>query len=100
MARPAGQCDGRERLVRDILIGAAAVLLGHAVVLVAVKTIEGNDAILSFTAVAAILLGLVQLVYVLPLLIYGLWRRRGVAAGAGGIAAITAAFSLYGFLAT
>ena len=80
--------------------GAGAVLLGHVVVLAAVKLFEGHDAVLSFTAVAANLLGLVQLVYVLPLLFYGLWRRRGVAAGAGGVAVITAGFSLLGFLAT
>ncbi len=100
MARPVGRREGQERLVRNILIGATAVLLGHAAVLMAVKIFEGYDAVLSFTAVAVILLGLVQLIYVLPLLIYGLWRRRGVAAGAGGIAAITAGFSLFGFLAT
>ena len=86
--------------MRDVLIGAGAVLLGHAVVLVAVKIFEGHDAVLSYTAVAAILLGLVQLASVLPPLVYGLRRRRGVAAGAGGVAAITADFSLFGFLAT
>ena len=68
--------------------------------LVAARVLEGEDAILSFTAVAVILLGLVQLVYVLPLLIYGLWRRRALAAGAGAAAVLTMAFSLLGFLAT
>ena len=86
--------------MRDALIGAGAVLLGHAVVFAAVRAFEGPDPVLSFTAVAAVLLGLVQVAYVLPLLVYGLWRRRGVAAGAGALAAVTAGLSLLGFLAT
>ena len=84
----------------DVLVGAGALLLGHVVVFAAVRAVEGPDPVLSFTAVAAVLLGLVQLVYVLPLLSYGLWRRRGVAAGVGVVAAATAGFSLLGFLAT
>ncbi len=84
----------------DVLVGAGAVLLGHVVVFAAVWAFEGPDPVLSFTTVAAVLLGLVQLVYVLPLLAYGLWRRRWLAAGAGGVAAVTAGFSLLGFLAT
>ena len=86
--------------MRDVLVGAGAVLLGHVVVFAAVRAFEGPDPVLSFTAVAAVLLGLVQLVYVLPLLAYGLWRRRGLAAGSAIMAALTVAFSLTGFLAT
>ncbi len=86
--------------MRDVLVGAAAVLLGHAVVFAAVRAFESPDPILSFTAVVAVLLGLIQVVYVLPLMAYGLWRRRGLAAGAVGVAAVTAGFSLLGFLAT
>ncbi len=51
---------------------ALPVLLGHAVVFAAVRAFAGPDPVLSFTAVAALLLGLVQLAYVLPLLVYGL----------------------------
>ncbi len=86
--------------MRDALIGVVAVALGHAAVLVGARVLEGDDAILSFTAVALILLGLVQLVYVRPLLVYGLWRRRALAAGAGAAALLTMAFSLLGFFAT
>ncbi len=86
--------------MRDAVAGAAAVLLGHAVVLVGVRLYEGTDALLSYSTLAVILLGLIQLVYVLPLLAYGLWRRRGLAVGSAAMAALTVAFSLTGFLAT
>jgi membrane protein YdbS with pleckstrin-like domain len=86
--------------MREAILGAGLVLLGHAVVLTAVGLYEGAHAPLSYSTLALVLLGLIQLVYVLPLLAYGLWRRRPLAAGAGAMAVLTVAFSLTGFYAT
>lgn len=83
--------------MRNFLIGIVAVLAGHAVVLAAARFLEGADPIISFTPIAFLLLGAIQLIYVLPLLGYGLWRRRALAGGVGLAAALTVAFSLLGF---
>ncbi|MEE8262395.1 MAG: hypothetical protein V3U60_13720 [Gammaproteobacteria bacterium] len=83
---------------REILIGAGAVLLGHALVLVTAHLIEGADPVLSFSILAVLFLGIVQLVYVIPLIVYGLWRRKRVAIGAGIVAVLTGLSSVIGLL--
>ncbi len=83
---------------REILIGAGAVLLGHTLVLIITRLIEGEDPVLSFSVLAVLFLGIIQLVYVIPLIVYGLWRHKGVAIGAGMIAVLTALSSVVGLL--
>ena len=83
---------------RDMFIGAGAVLLGHAFVLAAGKVIDGPDPVIYYSAIAVVLLGAIQLVYVVPLVGYGLWRRRSFALGAGMVAAVTVIFSTVGLL--
>ena len=83
---------------RDVLIGAGAVLLGHALVLVVGKVIDGPDPVIYYSAIAVLLLGAIQLVYVIPLVAYGLWRRRPFALGAGTVAPATVVFTVVGLL--
>lgn len=83
---------------REILIGAGAVLLGHTLVLIITRLIEGEDPVLSFSVLAVLFLGIIQLVYVIPLIVYGLWRHKWVAIGAGMIAVLTALSSVVGLL--
>lgn len=81
----------------DIIIGAGAVLLGHVIVLLVVHMIEGPDPVLHFSVLAVLFLGIIQLVYVIPLIVYGLWRRKRLAIGAGIVAVLTGVFSSVGF---
>lgn len=83
---------------RDIFFGGCAVLIGHALVLTAGIVIDGRDPVIYYSAIAVVLLGAMQLVYVMPLVAYGLWRRRPFALGAGIVAAATALFSTAGLL--
>lgn len=83
---------------RDILVGAGAVLLGHALVLVTAHLTEGADPVLYFSTLAVLFLGIIQLVYVIPLIVYGLWRRKHVAIGAGIVAVLTGLSSVVGLL--
>lgn len=81
-----------------ILIGAGAVLSGHALVLITTRLIEGEDPVLSFSVLAVLFLGIIQLVYVIPLIVYGLWRYKGVAIGAGIVSVLTVVSSVTGLL--
>jgi len=81
---------------RDLVLGAAAVLLGHAVVLASGPLIDGPDPAIYYSAIVVLLLGAIQLVYVIPLMAYGLWRRKSFAIGAGTVAAATLVFSAIG----
>ena len=83
---------------RDILLGAAAVLSGHAVVLATGPLIDGPDPAIYYSAIIVLLLGAVQLVYVIPLVAYGLWRRKPFAIGAGTVASATLVFTAIGLL--
>ena len=83
---------------RDVLFGALAVLIGHAFVLAAGKLVDGPDPVIYYSAISVLLLGVIQLVYVIPLLGYGLWRRRSFAIGTAGMAAGTLIFSAVGLL--
>ncbi len=83
---------------RGVLIGAAAALAGHAIMLAAGKVLDGSDPVIYYSAIIVVLLGAIQLVYVIPLIAYGLWRRRSFALGAGAVAALTVVFSTVGLL--
>lgn len=83
---------------RAILMGAGAVVLGHALVLFVARLIEGKDPVLAYSVIAVLFLGVIQLAYVIPLVVYGLWRNRGVAVGAGSVGVLTLLFSVVGLL--
>lgn len=83
---------------RAILIGAGVVVLGHALVLIIARLIEGEDPVLSYSILAVLFLGVIQLVYVIPVVVYGIWRNRGVAIGAGSIGVLTLLFSAVGLV--
>ena len=84
--------------MRDAFWGVAAVLVGHGLVLLAGYAADGSDPVIYFSAAAIVLLGVIQILYVVPLLIYGLWRRRRFAIGVGVTAVLTVAFTAVGLL--
>ena len=81
-----------------MLVGAAAVLVGHAVVVSAGVLLDGPDPVIYYSAIVVLTIGAIQLVYVIPLLAYGLWRRRSLAVGTAAVAVATVAFTAVGLL--
>lgn len=81
-----------------MLVGAAVVLVGHAVVVWAGSLLDGPDPVIYYSAIVVLMIGAIQLVYVIPLLAYGLWRRRYLAVGAATVAVATVAFTAVGLL--
>ncbi len=80
------------------LTGAGAVVLGHALVLMTARVIDGGEPVISYFVLSVLFLGVIQLVYVIPLVAYGLWRKRDIAIGAGASGVLTLLFTIAGLL--
>ena len=80
------------------LIGAGAVVSGHALVLMTARVIDGEQPVISYFVLSVLFLGVIQLVYVIPLVAYGLWRSRNIAIGAGAAGVLTLLFTIAGLL--
>ena len=80
------------------LTGAGAVVLGHALVLMTARVIDGEEPVISYFVLSVLFLGVIQLVYLIPIVAYGLWRNRGLAVGAGSIGIITLLSTAVGLL--
>lgn len=83
---------------RGILIGAGAVLIGHVLVVVTARVIDGEDPVISYYILSLLFLGVIQLVYVVPIVVYGIWRNSGLAVGAGSVGVMTLLGSAVGLL--
>ncbi len=80
------------------LTGAGAVVLGHALVLMTARVIDGGEPVISYFVLSVLFLGVIQLVYVIPLVAYGLWRSRHLAVGAGSVGMLTLLSTVVGLL--
>ncbi len=83
---------------RGIAIGVGAVLIGHVLVLVTARVIDGEDPAISYYILSLLFLGVIQLVYVIPVVVYGIWRNGGLAVGAGSVGVLTLLWSAVGLL--
>ena len=83
---------------RGIVIGAGAVLIGHVMVVIGARVIDGEDPVISYYILSLLFLGVIQLVYVIPIFVYGIWRSRGLAVGAGSAGVLTILLSFVGLL--
>ncbi len=83
---------------RAFLIGAGAVLTSHVLVVVTARVIDGEDPVISYYILSFLFLGVIQLFYVVPIIVYGIWRNSGLAVGAGSVGVLTLLASAVGLL--
>lgn len=81
---------------RDMIIGAAAVLLGHVILFYVTRVISGDQAIKVVHRAALVFVGASQLVYVLPLAVVFRRRRPWLALGVVVMAIVTIAVNYWG----